>query len=399
MIGGLSKLGEGLASFGATVGRRMLDDLRAQIQDLDTDLNYLNNEFGRSGGMFGTMSGLAGAIASPMEDIVKSNESRLKEMTKDFSAWDKDYSKRIAELNARDLATRNPFEVLAIQEKIYLLNQEREARLAAIEAFSAQSNEYANPLYDYERQQEDQKFLQQQQDLIDMARTHGLDLNELMGGEALGLGADRRTILIALNRAMEQINQQQNEMLRYYDPEAMAQAEAERVRMLEEQARIERELAQIEKQRNDLAFLRQQMDLLTLIQEQGLDAESILGGMTLGLEANLADVISAMTRAMQAIVGQVNTELQISSPSRVFAGIGEQIMAGMAQGIIDSAGDPLAAMRAATSAIVSMPDIGGAGGAGAYNYQNATTYNLNVTSTATSQGIVADYSIMRAMTL
>ena len=80
-------------------------------------------------------------------------------------------------------------------------------------------------------------------------------------------------------------------------------------------------------------MLQQQFDLLKLIQENGLNPEDILGGLQLGVEGNLEGLLEAMTRAMTELVQNAQNQLGIASPSRVFAGIGSQIMQGLAIGI------------------------------------------------------------------
>jgi hypothetical protein len=109
-----------------------------------------------------------------------------------------------------------------------------------------------------------------------------------------------------------------------------------RGKLTEEQAklnRMERDALQLEKQRQDLAFLQEQAKLLELIREHGLDAAAIMGGIELGIDADVGAIVQAMTAAMQAIVEQAEAELGISSPSQVFAAIGIEMMSGLREGI------------------------------------------------------------------
>ena len=89
----------------------------------------------------------------------------------------------------------------------------------------------------------------------------------------------------------------------------------------------------LEKQRQDLAFLRQQLDFLEMIREAGLNPQDILGGLELGLDADLPGLIDAMSNAVGAMVNAANQELQIASPSKVFRRMGEMIIKGMADGV------------------------------------------------------------------
>lgn len=131
----------------------------------------------------------------------------------------------------------------------------------------------------------------------------------------------------------------------------------ERLSLTEEIAENEARMAALRVQEQDLSFLQQQASLLELIREYGLDAADILGGMTLGVEANVADVVDAMTRAMQEVVKAAQAELGISSPSKVVAAkVGAPIMQGVVLGI-EQYGGVLA--EAFSRALVGAPAWGG----------------------------------------
>ncbi len=98
-------------------------------------------------------------------------------------------------------------------------------------------------------------------------------------------------------------------------------------------AKEQEKILLLEKQRQDMQFLQQQLDLLKTIRDAGLDPADILGGMQLGLEASVPDLMAAMSNAMQAIVDAANGELQIASPSKVFQKIAGNIIAGLADGL------------------------------------------------------------------
>jgi len=85
--------------------------------------------------------------------------------------------------------------------------------------------------------------------------------------------------------------------------------------LLDQRAKREAKLAELQKQQADVAFLKQQLQLLELIKEQGLDAGSILGGVKLGLEASAADLTTAMSEAMKQIVVKMQQDLGLSSPA------------------------------------------------------------------------------------
>jgi phage-related protein len=99
-----------------------------------------------------------------------------------------------------------------------------------------------------------------------------------------------------------------------------------------EYLRQQRELATLEAERTKLDFLQQQVDLLELIKENNLDV-SILDGLALGINANVTDIIAAMTAAMAKLVDKTEQTLGIASPSAVFRKVGENIMKGLELGI------------------------------------------------------------------
>jgi hypothetical protein len=119
-----------------------------------------------------------------------------------------------------------------------------------------------------------------------------------------------------------------------------------------ELALAEARILEIEQQRADLDFLQTQLDLLDLISEYGLAPAEILGDMELGLDANLEDLLSALSNAMEEIIATVNEGLGIESPSKEFMRIGEQAMAGLALGIERMMSLPIAASQIATNQMV-----------------------------------------------
>lgn len=122
-----------------------------------------------------------------------------------------------------------------------------------------------------------------------------------------------------------------NMLVRQQLEEAIRLAD-ERNALEDEYIRQQQELARLEEQRTRLDFLQQQVELLDLIRENNLSTD-ILDGLTLGLDANMGDVIAAMTEAMRQLVERASDELGIASPSAVFRAIGENVMNGLAQGL------------------------------------------------------------------
>lgn len=92
----------------------------------------------------------------------------------------------------------------------------------------------------------------------------------------------------------------------------------------------------------------------------------IVKGLTLGILGRRADVQAATRSVAGAAEAGARRRLDTHSPSRVFAAIGGDVMAGFSQGIRGGAGGPIDRMRAAAAAIaaagvVSLPGLAFAG--------------------------------------
>jgi len=117
---------------------------------------------------------------------------------------------------------------------------------------------------------------------------------------------------------------------------------AERTRLGEQFAEAEERVLRMEKQRDQLGFLQEQMKLLDFIKERGLDAGALLDGVKLGINADLGQIIDVMSAAMQAVLESAENTLGIASPSKKFAEIGRNIMQGLSHGIAGGAMQPIA---------------------------------------------------------
>jgi len=156
-------------------------------------------------------------------------------------------------------------------------------------------------------------------------------------------------------------------------------------------AEQERILA-LQRQQQDLAFLQQQLELLDLIRELQLtdpllDPDAILGGMQLGLQADMSGVLEAMTRAMQELIAAAETQLGIASPSAVFRRLGNFIMEGLASGIAGARLQPQLAFAG------SVPGMLGAGAAAI----PSPHYNLTIVSNARTEDVLSSFELMKAL--
>lgn len=154
------------------------------------------------------------------------------------------------------------------------------------------------------------------------------------GLEEMGLGSEwewgaadplqrARLLLEAVKRGNHDLA---NEM------RAVMDLENRRRGVAEEYAEAQERILQLERQQQDLALLKAQQDLLNLIRDNNLST-SILDGLELGLDADLGEIMDAMSNAMQELLEQTEEELGISSPSKKFMAIGRQITEGLAVGM------------------------------------------------------------------
>lgn len=123
--------------------------------------------------------------------------------------------------------------------------------------------------------------------------------------------------------------------------------EAERNRLSEEYRKGQEKLLQLQREQSKLDFLKEQLDLIKLVKDNELDASWVFQGLTLGINASISDLLAATTRAVQAMIAQVQGDLRIASPSKVFVGIGRQVMMGLAKGIESNVVRPLSSFQRA----------------------------------------------------
>ena len=99
-----------------------------------------------------------------------------------------------------------------------------------------------------------------------------------------------------------------------YAMENMVALERRRAEAAEKLAIAEKQVLEFRKQQEKLGFLEQQVKLLDMIREYGLDAGAILGDLKLGANADMGKVLEAMTRALEGKIGQIETQMGIVSP-------------------------------------------------------------------------------------
>jgi hypothetical protein len=155
--------------------------------------------------------------------------------------------------------------------------------------------------------------------------------------------------------------------------------EAERVGLQADYAAGQEKILALQKAQEDLAFLKTQMDFLTLIKENKLDVGEILGGLKLGLDADLPALIEAMTRAIRKMVEAAQDELDIGSPSGVFKEMGAQSNRGFEVGWESMMASTRRTIQDSLS-MLSAPQP-------YYPPTTSQTFNLNMGSTTINSGM------------
>lgn len=104
-----------------------------------------------------------------------------------------------------------------------------------------------------------------------------------------------------------------------------------------------------------------------LQQDWGKIGSNIIDGIRFGIEAAVGGLIAAVLAAAQAAYDAVKGFLGIQSPSKLFAGIGKNMMMGMSGGILDNAASPIGAVRSVSGSLVGAATTNNNGG-NTYNY-------------------------------
>lgn len=118
-------------------------------------------------------------------------------------------------------------------------------------------------------------------------------------------------------------------------------------------ADTQQRLLNIQAKQSQLDFLKEQQKILDTIAREGLDPSAILQGITLGLDANMNDLLAVQGRLLEALIAQANQALGISSPSKIFAEMGQRIMEGLTAGVISTMKLPQRAINQATNLMTS----------------------------------------------
>lgn len=103
-------------------------------------------------------------------------------------------------------------------------------------------------------------------------------------------------------------------------------------------------------------------------------AANLINGLVEGIKAGIGKVVAAIDGVAQALPDWVKEKLGIHSPSTVFAGLGQNIIEGLVQGLQSMAGAPQAVLNDMTAGMMA-----GASGGSTVTTNNTTNNNWNVT--------------------
>lgn len=165
---------------------------------------------------------------------------------------------------------------------------------------------------------------------------------------------------------------------------------------LKEQQSIQDDLLQTQENAAKLEFLEKQLNLLDVINKAGLNAKDILDGLTLGLDASIPDIITATNRLVQAMIDQVDKDLQISSPSKVLFEKGYYSGEGFEKGILAILPNIDRAFQRMVAPVMSPTFTTPAVRPSA---STVTNYNFNqsVTTGASAVSVMRQYDVMRSL--
>lgn len=233
-------------------------------------------------------------------------------------------------------------------------------------------------------------ILAQQQMFIQAGKTAlsiGTKLNDIISGSVDILNQRVESLQALVDSGLDNLN---------FEGQILSAVQAQNLlnAALAEQASIQDDILQLKQNEQKLSFLEKQLSLIDTLNEAGLDVKDILGGISLGLDASIPDMIEATNRLVMAMINQVNEDLQLGSPSKVMMRKGEQTGMGFVEGIMASIPGITGAMRKAIfGPSVSGPVLSGGNNSRVVN----NNFNMNVNSGASPQAVMQQFEVARGM--
>lgn len=133
--------------------------------------------------------------------------------------------------------------------------------------------------------------------------------------------------------------------------------------------------------------------------------KAIIDSIADGIKYWTVDLVTAIVDAAQAGMSAFRDALGMHSPSKVFMGYGQDIMAGVAEGIANSAGLAVGAMRdvvgVMSAPMINLPSVAAssvaAGATTNSSVQNTNNFNLSINSSASTEPVVQDFAMMQSL--
>lgn len=224
------------------------------------------------------------------------------------------------------------------------------------------------------------------------ALTIGSKLNDIVSSSADILDQRVKTLQELMDSGLAEVN---------FDGQIMSAVQAQELLniALAEQREIQDDILQLKQNEQKLSFLEKQLSLVETLNEAGLDVNDILGGISLGLDASIPDMIAATNKLVMAMIEQVNQDLQMGSPSKVMMDkgetAGESTGLGFVRGLMATIPDISSAIKQAIlgPSLVSGPALSSGGSQRVTN----NNFNMSVNSGASPQAVMAQFEIARAM--
>ncbi len=167
---------------------------------------------------------------------------------------------------------------------------------------------------------------------------------------------------------------------------------------LEEQREIQDDILQLKQNEQKLSFLEKQLSLVETLNEAGLNVQDILGGISLGLNASIPDMIEATNRLVQAMIDQVNADLQLGSPSKVMMEKGEVAGASTGMGFVKGLMATIPNISEAMKKAIFGPSVSGpALSGGSSSRVTNNNFNMSVNSGASPQSVMQQFEVARGM--
>lgn len=129
--------------------------------------------------------------------------------------------------------------------------------------------------------------------------------------------------------------------------------------------------------------------------------KQLMNGMAIGIEKGTSILMDAVTALARRIISTLLNIFDEHSPSRVTEKMGENLVAGLAQGMNNFSGMVTEAMAGVVMPALEMPRMAGsytpAQAVSNTSYSTSNAFNLNIHTNARAEPIIADFGMMQSL--